>query len=145
MTTAKQYQKSLLNAYSNTQTVGADNNIIFNEINILNGCSINFNAGSGTITLAKPGIYLVTLDANISDVTAAGVVTAQINRNGVQIPGAIVNVTAAVDTNYPLSISTLVKVLPSCCAVDNVTNITIANTGVEATYSNANITVVKLC
>lgn len=145
MTTVKQYQKSLLSAYSNTQTIGADNAIPFNEINLLNGCSINFSAGTSTINLVKPGIYLITVDATVSDVDVAGVVTIQINRNGVQIPGAIVSDTAAIDTNYSMSITTLVKVLPSCCAIDNQTNITVVNSGIEATYSNTNISIVKLC
>ena len=145
MTASKQYQKSLLNAYSNTQVVGVDSNVIFNQINILNGSSIDFNAGTSVVTLAKPGVYLITIDANISDVDAAGVVTLQINKNGVQIPGAIVNTTAAIDTNYSVNMTTIVKVLPSCCAIDNSANITIVNTGIETTYSNVNISIVKLC
>ena len=96
MTTSKQYQKSLLNAYSNTQVVAQNNNILFNETTILNGCSIDFTAGTGVVTLEKPGVYLITVDANVSDVDAAGVITVQINKNGTQIPGAITNITAAI-------------------------------------------------
>ena len=43
-----------------------------------------------------------------------------------------------------MSFSAIVQVRPSCCAVSNTTNLTVVNTGVEATVTNANIVITKL-
>lgn len=141
------YQKSLLNTYTNTsQTVTTGANIRFDNINVLDGCSIDFNAGTTSITLEKAGVYLVTIDATVSDAGTPGSVGLQINRNGAGVNGATSRVVTTASTDvYPLGVSTLVKVLPSCCAVDNTTVLTISNIGLSAIYANANLTVVKLC
>lgn len=141
------YQKSLLNTYTNTsQTVTTGANIRFDNINVLDGCSIDFNAGTTSITLEKAGVYLVTIDATVSDAGTPGAVGLQINRNGAGVNGATSRVVTTASTDvYPLGVSTLVKVLPSCCAVDNTTVLTISNIGLSAIYANANLTVVKLC
>ena len=143
----RQYQKSILNAYTITnQTITTNQTVDFNNTNILNGCSIDFNSGSPSIYLRKPGVYLVTMDASVAEAGTAGVITMQLQRNGVNVNGAQASIdsTAAGDTDS-MSFTTVIKVLPSCCSVDNTTTLTVLNTGVEAIYSNANVTVVKLC
>ena len=147
MNTQEQYKKSLLNAYTNAnQTLTTDGVIRFNNVNVDDGCSIDFTPGATTIALGKPGVYLITMDASVSDSGTPGVVTMQLYRNGVGINGATSTITTTASTSiYPLSVTTLVKVLPSCCAIDNTANITVVNTGVGAIYANANITVIKLC
>lgn len=146
-TTNKQYQKSVLNAYTNTsQTLVANQAIAFNNINVLNGCSIDFTAGTTSVELQKPGVYLVTVDSSVAESGTAGVITMQLQNNGVNVNGAVSNIdsTAAGDING-MSFSTVIKVLPSCCAVNNTVTLTVLNTGVGAVYSNANITIIKLC
>ena len=143
----KQYQKSLLNAYANTnQTIAANETINFSNSNILTGCSIVFNAGSAAIQLKKPGVYLVSFNANVAEGGTLGIISAQLAKNGININGAISSVdsTAAGDVGN-INFNTLIKVLPSCCSIDNTTTLTVVNSGIEAIYSNANITVVKLC
>ena len=141
----EQYKKSLLNTYTVTeQDVVANGNLRFDNVNIDDGCSIDFTPGSTAVTIDKPGAYLVIADAIITT-DAAGVATMQINRNGAAINGATSSVTTVIGNEYTLTASTIVKVLPSCCAVDNTTVITVANTGIAATYSNANLIVIKLC
>ena len=145
--TQEQYKKSLLNAYTNTdQTVTTDGVIRFDNTNVVNGCSIAFVSGATSITLKKAGVYLITMDATASDSGTPGEITMQINRNGTPINGATAAAVTTASTDvFPLSVTTLVKVLPSCCSTDNTTVITVTNTGVGAIYANANITVVKLC
>lgn len=76
-----------------------------------------------------------------------GDVTVQLNGNGSAIPGAIstVNSTAATDIGN-LSFTAIVRVLPNCCAIQSNSplTLTVENTGVEATYSNAAITITRL-
>lgn len=143
--THEQYKKSLLNTYTITeQDVAANGKLHFDNVNIDDGCSINFTPGSTAVTLAKPGAYLIIADA-IVNTEAAGVATMQINKNGNAINGATTSVTTVIGNDYTLTASTIVKVLPSCCAVDNTTVITVVNTGIAATYTNANLIVIKLC
>ena len=40
--------------------------------------------------------------------------------------------------------STIVRVLNSCACIDNTANLTVVNTGLEANYSDAEITIVRL-
>ena len=142
---SEQYKKSLLNTYTNTtQAVVADGLLRFDNINIDTGCSIDFTAGSNSVTLDKPGAYLVLADVTFNT-DAAGVATIQINKNGNAINGATASTTTVIGNNYSMDASTIVKVLPSCAVVDNTAVITVANTGIAATYTNVNIIVIKLC
>ena len=118
----------------------------FTNINILNGCSINYVAGSSSIQLKKPGVYLISVDATAAESGTAGTVTMQLQKNGVNVEGAKSSSNSAAVTDFNgMSFSTVVKVLPSCASIDNTTTLTVLNTGVGAIYSNTNITVVKLC
>jgi hypothetical protein len=143
--TNRQYQKSLLNASSGSQTLLTNATVPFTTTNLLDGCSIQFTGGS-TISLVKPGVYLVSVDANVAESGTAGIISMQIQKNGVNINGAKASVdSSATGDAENIHVTTLVKVLPSCCMVNNNANITVLNSGVGAVYSNANITVVKLC
>lgn len=143
----KQYQKSLLNTYTNTsQTVATNGNIRFDNVNVLDGCSIDFNASSTSVVLDKAGVYFITMDATVSDAGTPGTVGLQIAKNGTGINGATTKTVTTASTDvYSLTVSTIVKVLPSCCSTDNTTTVTVANIGLSAIYTNANLTIVKLC
>ena len=54
-------------------------------------------------------------------------------------------VTFNADGAVNLAFSTIIKVPPSCCAIDNAVSLTLVNTGVAATYTNVNINITKLC
>ena len=43
-----------------------------------------------------------------------------------------------------LTINTIIKVCPSCCAIDNSAAISVVNTGIGAIYSNTTITITKI-
>lgn len=103
-------------------------------------------AGSSSIQLKKPGVYLISVDAVAAESGTAGTVTMQLQKNGVNVEGATSSSNSAAVTDFNgMSFSTVIKVLPSCASIDNTTTLTVLNTGVGAIYSNTNITVVKLC
>lgn len=126
----------------NVQTLNANDFVTFNSIANLTGCGINFNAGT-TPAILKEGVYLVIIDANLVG-TAAGPVSLQLLNNNTAVQNAVATFTAAAGTEYNASISTVIKVLPSCCCNKNIANLQlqVLNTGVELT--NVTMTIVKL-
>lgn len=147
MTCDKRYQKSALNAYTRAaQTVNAQSVVVFNNNAPFTGCSISHTAGGGTISLNKPGIYLVEFNADASTVaTAGGSISMQLTNNGVLVPSAEATATTTVNTAVVnLKFATIVQVLNSCNCVNNDVDLTIINNGVQANLTNANVVVVKL-
>lgn len=136
----------MISAYSLTdQLVAIDGLLDFDTNRIVTGCTVKHADGTPSFTLTKPGYYYITFNGTITN-TAAGIVTVELLNGGVAVPGAEASVTTAADTDErSLSFATIVRVLPSCCAIDNTTTLTVANTGVAATYSVANINITKLC
>ena len=127
-----------------TQTVATNENLAFTTDRILTGCTATRDGT--TFRLNKPGYYYVTFNAVAAASTTVGELTVELFNNGVAVPGAeasYTTTTAGENANY--AFSTIVRVLPSCCAVDNTALLTIVNTGVDATYVNANINITKLC
>lgn len=163
-----QYQKSVLKAYSTVeQSVAKNAYIDYDNVDILTGCSIKYVAGTPGIVLAKPGLYeiIVNNTAAASAAPAAGGsptgedaaattdstanttdITVAIQNNGNLIPGATMTATSTgEDDKVNISLATIVLVRPSCCAIDNTARISVVNTGIPAQYTDADITVVKLC
>ena len=114
-----------------------------------NACGIRvFEFNDTSVSLQQSGIYHITANMTFT-APVAGVVTFQLNENGVAIPGALASETITtattevktttidfyvlVDNNYVLgSPSTLVK------------NISITNTGVASTVSNVILNIDKV-
>jgi hypothetical protein len=135
----------MINSYTITsQPVAVDDTLNFNVTRILTGCTVNHVDGSASFTLTKPGYYYVTFNADVLG-TAAGDVTAELINGSVAVPGATATTTIAVGDTANIAFATIVRVLPSCAAIDNTTTLTILNTGVAVTYTNANINITKLC
>ena len=136
----------MINSYSLiSQAVAAHGILNFDTTRILTGCTVKHADGTPTFTLTKPGYYYVTFNGTITD-AAAGIVTVQLLNGGVAVPGAEASITNAAATDErSFSFATIIRVLPSCCAIDNTTTLTVANTGIAATYSVANINITKLC
>ena len=127
-----------------TQEVAVNGTLTFSTDRILTGCTATRNGQ--TFQLNKPGYYYITFNADGAATTAAGDVVVVLQNNGVAIPGAIATQTvAAADDAVNLAFITIIRVPPSCCAVDNTANLTLVNTGVAATFTNANINITKLC
>ena len=129
---------------STTQTVAANGLLTFTTDRILTGCTATRDGS--TFQLNKPGYYYVTFNAVAAATEAVGELVIELQNNGVAVPGAeaaSTTVTAGNNDNYALA--TIIRVLPSCCAVDNAAKLTLVNTGVAATFENVNINITKLC
>lgn len=137
----------MLYTYSITaQTATPNSNLNFNVNSVLTGCTVSHSAGIPSIQLRRPGYYMVHFNASAAAATA-GDVTVQLNGNGSAIPGAISTINSAAATDIgSLSFTTIVQVLPNCCAIQSNSplTLTVENIGVEATYSNAAITITRL-
>ena len=127
-----------------TQEVAANGLLTFSTDRILTGCTATRNGQ--TFQLNKPGYYYVTFNADGAATTAVGDIVVVLQNNGIAVPGAIATQTvAAADDAVNLAFATIIRVPPSCCAVDNTANLTLVNTGVATTYTNVNINITKLC
>lgn len=127
-----------------TQPVLSNGIVNFTTDRILTGCTATRNGA--TFQLSKPGYYYVTFNAIAAATDTVGLLTMELQRNGVAVPGAEASVTTTVAGNVSsFAFSTIIHVPPSCCAVDNTAKLTVVNTGVDATYSNVNINITKLC
>ena len=135
----------MISSYNNTsQDVAINGLLTLTTDRILTGCTATRNGQ--TFQLNKPGYYYVTFNADGAATTAVGDIVVVLQNNGVAVPGAIATFTTTVaDDATNLAFSTIIRVPPSCCAVDNTANLTLVNTGVAATYTNVNINITKLC
>ena len=135
----------MISSYNNiSQEVAINGLLTFTTDRILTGCTATRNGQ--TFQLNKPGYYYVTFNADGAATTAVGDIVVVLQNNGVAVPGAIATFTTTVaDDATNLAFSTIIRVPPSCCAVDNTANLTLVTTGVAATYTNVNINITKLC
>lgn len=135
----------MISSYNQTtQAVLANGNIAFSTDRILTGCTATRDGE--TFQLNKPGYYYVSFNAVGSATETVGAITVELHNNGVLVPGATATFTpaaAAVDGNF--AFATIIKIPPSCRFVDNTGNLTLVNTGVDATYTNINVNITKLC
>ena len=135
----------MISSYNTTtQAVLTDDLVNFSTDRILTGCTVTRNGN--TFQLNKPGYYYVTFNAVASATTTLGDLTIALYNNGVAVPGAQATTTTTVaGNNADYAFSTIIRVYPSCCMVDNTARLTLVNTGVDATYENVNINITKLC
>ena len=135
----------MISSYNTTSQAIATNGLLdFTTDRILTGCTATRDGQ--TFQLNKPGYYYVTFNAVAAATTTIGELTVELYNNGVAVPGAeasYTTTTAGDNSNY--AFSTIIRVLPSCCVVNNTARLTVVNTGVDATYTNVNINITKLC
>ena len=136
----------MINSYTNTtQTFNTNEILTFATNKIISGCSVVHTEGTGSFLLKKPGYYYIFFNASGAAETA-GNITVQLLNNGEVVPGAVTSGYSAANANAEaLGFSTILKVLPSCACIDNSATISLQNTGVEATFSNLNIIITKIC
>ena len=135
----------MISSYNiNSQAVPANGIVAFTTDRILTGCTATRDGN--TFQLNKPGYYYVTFNAVAAATTTVGELTVELQNNGVVVPGAeatFTTTTAGDNANY--AFTTIIRVPPSCCAVDNIARLVFVNTGVDATYANVNVDITKLC
>lgn len=143
----------MLNAYNiNTQELAVNDNVSFAVNGVITGrcnCTpvISHDVGSAAVSLNAPGIYFVTVNADVATTGDAGVVSMQLYDGADEVAGAEASAySSAVTSPANLSFTTLVRVAPNCRTFcGNVPAVlTVRNIGVDATYTNAVITVTKV-
>lgn len=135
----------MINSYTSTSQTLLTNALIDFDINaVKTGCTVTHAEGTPTFSLNRPGLYYVAFNADALP-TAAGDLVVQLRSNNELVPGAIATTTGTTTSTESLSFSRIIQVKPSCCSIDNSVNLTVINSGVGATYSNANIVITKLC
>ena len=136
----------MISAYNSaTQTLAVGEAYTFDTNRIATGCTVGHVAGTSAFTLTKPGYYYVSFNTTFTSQTT-GDVTVQLLKDGVAVPGATGTQTIATAGDISsVAFATIVKVLPSCCAIDNTATLTftVSGLGVDATVAAVNIT--KLC
>lgn len=128
-------------AYANTTqsiTTSGLTNFIKDYGKVCNGISLE---NGNTVRITGPGVYYVA-GGVIFTPTATGVVTLQLLNNGNVINGASVSVEGTASESVILPFSKLIKVAPSCVAVDNTANLTVQITS-SGTIDGANISVIQ--
>ena len=135
----------MISSYNNTtQTVAVNGLLTFTTDRILTGCTATRDGS--TFQLNKPGYYYVTFNAVAAATEAVGELVIELQNNGVAVPGAeAASTTVTSGNNDSYAFATIIRVPPSCCAVDNAAKLTLVNTGVAATFENVNINITKLC
>lgn len=97
------------------QTVAVNGNVLFTTDRIRTkacGCggSVSHDAGSGLVTLSRPGIYEVSFNGNVTSATA-GAAALAIRVNGEAVGGTEMDYTVATaDVYQNVSASTLIRV-----------------------------------
>ena len=136
----------MINSYNSVaQAVDSGAAYVFDTNRIVTGCTVGHTAGTATFTLNKPGYYYVTFNTTVTTETT-GNVTVELQNDGVAVPGAngTETVTTAGDTKS-ITFATIVRVLPSCCMVDNTAKLTFVATGIALNATAANVNITKLC
>lgn len=138
----------MLNTYNaGTQILTENEDLIFAPNKILAGCPVTHTENSSTIKLNCPGYYYVSFngDAVATAATETAPIVVTLFNKTLAVPGAEASALSATDDQVVnLSFSTIIKVGPSCCVVDNDGQLTFTNTGADATYTNVSVSVFKL-
>lgn len=138
----------MLETYSQNITVNANTAIPFNSVSIQKGCTAT-KSDTSTIQLNKCGVYMIEFDASASaSGTATGNIIVQMSKDNVLQAQALTEANSTATTDIEsMSFTTLVQVSENnsckCCASPTV--ISFMNTGIEATFVQANVTVTKIC
>lgn len=139
MSTCSSCNAVVLKTTSTTSQEVATGNPITLQNNVFqSGCGITHIAGNTTIGLNRSGTYLIAVTAT-GDAGTDNEFSLQVYNNGTAVPAAIASLT----DSGTINITTLIKVLPSCTAIDNNAALTFVNTG-ATTYSAIEVDVIKV-
>ena len=130
---------------STAQTVDTGEAFVFDTNRIVTGCTVSHTPGAAVITLNKPGYYYVTFNTTFTT-TEIGDATVELQNGGVLVPGAIGTETiSTAGDSKSISFTTIVKVSPSCCMIDNTAKLTFVATGIALDATTAAVNITKIC
>lgn len=134
--------KSLINvATTASSSVVANDVLPLSTIVRRRGCDVNLSGNAVAITDCGSNYYLVTVTATFT-APVAGVVTLNLQQNGVNVTGATGSstVTTATTEVRSISFSAIVRTFNTA----GIDSLTVVNSGVAATFSNIDVDVIKL-
>ena len=132
----------MFEAYSTATATFTQNQPITFENIRYKDCRVN-ETNSSTITITAPGRYYIFVGATGLSGAAGTAFSIQMFQNGVAIPAATAETSLATDTT--MGLSTIINVLPSCCAINNTTNIQVIVTSAQSgILTDRNIVVFRL-
>ena len=131
---------------SSSQTVAVNGNLSFDSYRINQGGATSFTPGQSTFTLLSPGIYKVVFSGvAAATATATDPIVVQLKSGSTNVVGGTASELSEETTDFVnLSFSVLLPVSYSTPFVNNAITLSIQNTGVAATFSNVDVTVVKV-
>lgn len=137
----------MLYAYNTTSTAyTAGQQLSFPTTGTQTGCTA-VKTTSNTISLNKPGYYMVHFNSDAATATDAGNISAILQVNGTAYPAAEATAYSSATTDIQnLGFTTIIQVQPNCmCNTSNVpVTLTVVNGTTAATFTNAAITVTKI-
>lgn len=135
----------MISSYNSAEQTLATNGLVsFDSDRIKTGCTVVHTPGSTSFSLTKPGYYYITFNTIVTS-TEIGNITIQLRNGTALVPGAVASTSIAKDTDVnTISFATIVRVPPSCCAIDNTAVLSIINSGIAASFTASNINITKL-
>lgn len=132
----------MLYTYTASSQTVVTNGAIALQNNALNCSCMEHPAGSTTITIRSPGIYIIDVTVNATSATT-GPLSFQLYNNGVAVPAAIATNTIATENNVSnFAFTVAMRIRCSCSAIDNSAQLTIVNaSGNAAIVSNAAVVI----
>ena len=139
----------MLQLYSETQVgklVLNNQDIVFDNKVEQTGCTATANVPTNTITLNKDGFYIVDFNAIVSNADSVNeFLNVIMQNNGVDVYSAQAGATSSSTSDIEnIEFTTLVRVRPNCCAVDNTTRLQFKVTGSNVLVYFANVVVTKI-
>lgn len=134
--------KSLINVATTTSTsVLAGATLPLATVVRRRGCDVNLSGNSVALTDCGSNFYLVNVTATFT-APVAGVISLALQQNGTAVTGATASttITTASTEVRSLSFAAIVRTYNSA----GIDSLSIVNTGLAATFSNIDMTVVKL-
>lgn len=125
------------------QSLAQGDAVVYAIDTVKTGTTVTHTPGTSLFTFNEAGYYYITATASgAATATGTDPVSLALYNGSTEIVGATAS--AVSDTAVNLTINAIIPVRPSCCMIDNTVNLSVVNTGVETTYTNVTITIIKL-
>lgn len=134
--------KPLINVATTTSSaVVAGGTLPLATVTRRNGKGVNLGGNSVIITDCGSNYYLVAVTATFT-APVAGIVTLNLQQNGVNVTGGTASTTITTATTEVRSLSFVIPI--RTFNNQGIDTLTVVNSGVAATFSNIDVTVIKL-
>lgn len=128
-------------ATTNSTDVASGATIPLSSVIRRRGCELELLGNNIMVKDCGSNYYLATITVTFT-APVAGVVTVNLQQNGVNIPSATASTTITTASTEVRSLSFVIPIRTFCG--QNVTNISAVNAGVSATFTNVSVSVEKL-